>query len=138
MEEELLPLKDRLNLETARITWSELERYFASGKVIHVAATLDLIEVATSIAEDNAAAVKQWMEAQQVDVLNDATALQWVEQQPDNLWAVVLAPWVVVEGRCKPYIFLAGLAAAFGLTVVKPRIDQSCIPPRYHLSFAAG
>jgi len=46
MEEELLPLKDRLNLETARITWPELERYFASGKVIHVAATLDLIEVA--------------------------------------------------------------------------------------------
>ncbi|MEN9423895.1 MAG: hypothetical protein RL122_1278 [Pseudomonadota bacterium] len=99
MEEELLPLKDRLNLETARITWSELERYFASGKVIHVAATLDLIEVATSIAEDNAAAVKQWMEAQQVDVLNDATALQWVEQQPDNLWAVVLAPWVLVQAR---------------------------------------
>ncbi|MBO0611937.1 DUF2288 domain-containing protein [Thiothrix fructosivorans] len=99
MEEELLPLKDRLNLETARITWSELERYFASGKVIHVAATLDLIEVATSIAEDNAAAVKQWMEAQQVDVLNDATTLQWVEQQPDNLWAVVLAPWVLVQAR---------------------------------------
>ena len=99
MEEELLPLKDRLNLETARITWPELERYFASGKVIHVAATLDLIEVATSIAEDNAAAVKQWMEAQQVDVLNDATALQWVEQQPDNLWAVVLAPWVLVQAR---------------------------------------
>lgn len=97
--EELLPLKDRLNLETARITWPELERYFASGKVIHVAATLDLIEVATNIAEDNAAAVKQWMEAQQVDVLDDATALQWVEQQPDNLWAVVLAPWVLVQAR---------------------------------------
>jgi hypothetical protein len=99
MEEELLPLKDRLNLETARITWAELERYFASGKVIHVAANLDLIEVATSIAEDNAIAVKQWMTAQQVDVLSDATALQWVEQQPDNLWAVVLAPWVVVQAR---------------------------------------
>jgi len=99
MEEELLPLKDRLNLETARITWPELERYFASGKVIHVAATLDLIEVATNIAEDNAAAVKQWMVAQQVDVLDDATALQWVEQQPDNLWAVVLAPWVLVQAR---------------------------------------
>ncbi len=99
MEEELLPLKDRLNLETARITWPELERYFASGKVIHVAATLDLIEVATSIAEDNAVAVKQWMTTQQVDVLSDATALQWVEQQPDNLWAVVLAPWVVVQAR---------------------------------------
>ena len=99
MEEELLPLKDRLNLETARITWPELERYFANGKVIHVATTLDLIEVATSIAEDNATAVKQWMEAQQVDVLSDATALQWVEQQPDNLWAVVLAPWVLVQAR---------------------------------------
>jgi hypothetical protein len=99
MDEELLPLKDRLNFETARITWAELERYFASGKVIHVAANLDLIEVATSIAEDNAVAVKQWMTAQQVDVLSDATALQWVEQQPDNLWAVVLAPWVVVQAR---------------------------------------
>lgn len=99
MDEECLPLRDRLNLETARITWPELERYFAGGNVIHVASALDLIEVATGMAEDNAPAIKQWMTAQQVGLLNDATALQWVTNQPDNLWAVVVAPWVLVQQR---------------------------------------
>ena len=97
--EELLPLRDRLNLQTARITWPELERYFAGGKVIQVTPELDLIDVAACIAEDEATQLKNWIDNQQVGQLNDDTALQWAAQQPDNLWAVVIAPWVLVQER---------------------------------------
>lgn len=97
--EKALPLRETLNLETARITWPELERFFASGKLIHVSSTLDLVEVAACIVEDNALRLQQWMETQEVKHLADDTAKQWVKQQPDNLWAVVVAPWVLVQER---------------------------------------
>ncbi len=97
--EEALPLRDRLNLETARIGWRELERYFAGGKVIQVAPTLDLVEVATCMAQDNANTLKQWLDAQQVGQLSDDMAQDWASRQPENLWAVVVAPWVLVQER---------------------------------------
>lgn len=100
--EEMLPLRDRLNLETARITWPELERYFAGGKVIQVEAGLDLVDVAACFAEDNAAQLKNWLQSKQVYPLTDATALQWVQTSPQNLWAVVIAPWVLVQERAAP------------------------------------
>lgn len=100
--EEMLPLRDRLNLETARIAWPELERYFAGGKVIHVAPELDLVEVAACMVEDKAAAIRQWLLANQLGQLSDDQARQWAQQQPDNLWAVVIAPWVVVQQRTTP------------------------------------
>ncbi len=99
MLEEALPLRDRLNLETARISWKELERYFAGGKVLHIAPELDLIEVAACISEDNANAVQNWVATQQLRHLTDDTAKQWVEENPDNLWAIVVAPWVLVQQR---------------------------------------
>lgn len=97
--EEALPLRDRLNLQTARIGWLELERHFAGGKVIHIDATLDLIEVATCIAEDNIHKLQQWLEVKQVEQLHDETAINWADHHPDNLWAVVVAPWVLVQER---------------------------------------
>ncbi|MDD5391376.1 MAG: DUF2288 domain-containing protein [Thiothrix sp.] len=96
--EEALPLTDRLNLETARITWPELERYFAGGRVIHVVAALDLIEVAAGFAADNSTAVQQWLSTQQISKLSDDNARDWVDRQPE-LWAVVVAPWVLVQER---------------------------------------
>lgn len=99
MDEESLPLRERLNLETARIHWRELERYFASGKVIQVNTELDLIDVAVCLAEDQVQPLKAWMAAQQVQLLPDETAKTWAEQLPDDLWAVVVAPWVLVQAR---------------------------------------
>lgn len=97
--EEALPLRERLNLETARITWPELERYFAGGRIIHVDSDMDLVEVAVCIVEDNAKQIKQWMATGQIRSLADETAKHWVKAQPDNLWAVVVAPWILVQER---------------------------------------
>lgn len=99
MEEEILPLHTRMNLETARIAWPELERHFAGGKVILVAPELDLVQAATCIVKDDSQQVKAWMEAQQIGQLDDATAKRWAKEQPQNLWAVVVAPWVLVQER---------------------------------------
>lgn len=101
MEDTLLPLHTRMNLETARISWPELERHFASGKVILAATELDLVEVATRIVQDDGAQVKSWMRTKQLGQLSDAIAKRWVKEQPGNLWAVVVAPWVLVQERAE-------------------------------------
>jgi hypothetical protein len=98
MDEFELPLKTRLNLETARITWKELGFFFARGRVIEVIAAIDLIEVASALANDDAQQVSDWLNAEQVRVLPDAVAKEWAADDSD-LWAVVLAPWVVVQKR---------------------------------------
>lgn len=98
MDEHALPLKTRLNLETGRITWKELGFFFAKGRILQVIATMDLIEVASALANDEAQQVANWLNTQQLQVLPDATAKEWA-MDDTHLWAVVVAPWVVVQKR---------------------------------------
>ena len=99
MDEAFLPLRDRLNLETARIEWAALQRFFAAGRVLQVRSDIDLVEVAINFVEDKTEAIQAWMQAKQLQPVNDATARHWVATNPDNLWAVVVAPWVLVQQR---------------------------------------
>jgi len=89
-------LSEKLNLETAQIRWHDLQRYFASGNAISVDPSLDLIQVATQISEDNAVQIKEWMQNGLLDVVKDQQASEWYEQ--DTLvWALVIKPWVLVQ-----------------------------------------
>jgi len=86
----------KVNLETARIGWRELQRFFASGAAICVSGELDLVEVAYQVSEDNKEQVKAWMDAGQVARVTDAQALAWFEADAD-MWAVVVSPYVFVQ-----------------------------------------
>lgn len=88
----------KLAAETARVQWKEIERLYAAGKVIEVAASLDLVDVATAFAADDKASVRDWMQAEQVGLLRDETAIGWAGGA-DNLWGVVVSPWVLVQQR---------------------------------------
>ena len=85
-----------MHAETARVNWQELEVHFARGVVISVASELDLVEVAVGLANDDKAAVERWVTAGQVEHLGVETARDWSDRDPE-LWAVVVAPWVVVQ-----------------------------------------
>ncbi len=86
----------KMNLETARIGWKELQRFFASGGAIYVSGELDLVEVAFQVAEDNKQQVMAWMEAGHVARVTDEQALAWYEADAD-MWAVVVSPYVLVQ-----------------------------------------
>ncbi|MDH5650021.1 MAG: DUF2288 domain-containing protein [Gammaproteobacteria bacterium] len=88
--------RGKINLETARISWPELQRQFASGHLIYVAKDMDLVEVAWECAQDNAALLRDWMSAGNVARVSDDQARQW---QQDNtwFWAVVVKPWVLIQ-----------------------------------------
>ncbi len=86
----------KMNLETSRISWRELQRFFASGAAIFVSKELDLVEVAYQISEDNKQQVKAWMDAGQVARVTDEQALAWYGADAD-MWAVVVSPYVLVQ-----------------------------------------
>jgi hypothetical protein len=95
-DEQLLYAK--LNGETARIPWRELQRYFASGLVIQVNEELDLVDVAARVAKDDTATVSQWMDENRLGKVADEQAQAWLEADT-QVWAVVVRPWILVQHR---------------------------------------
>lgn len=96
--EEELDLRTRLNLETGRIGWKEIEMLFARGMVMYVAPHLDLVEVAALTAENDTGKIKVWADQQLVGALTAEQARDWQSRNPE-LWAVVVAPWAFVQER---------------------------------------
>ncbi len=91
-------LREKLMCETARIEWSTLQPFFARGQLIRVSAHMDLVDVAVCIAEDDKDQLANWMAAGSVGQANEEQAMDWQERDPE-LWAVVVAPWVLVQER---------------------------------------
>ncbi|HVL75814.1 MAG TPA: DUF2288 domain-containing protein [Noviherbaspirillum sp.] len=89
-------LRAKLNGETSRMPWHELQRFFAGGSMIVVDDTLDLVEVALRIARDDKAAVAAWLEQGKIARASDEHARGWTEADA-SLWAVVVKPWVLVQ-----------------------------------------
>ena len=84
--------------QTARIPWRELQTHYARGSVVLVEAELDLVEVAVQLGLDNTARFQQWIDSGQVAAPDDDRARSWY-QDDRELWAVVAAPWVLVQER---------------------------------------
>lgn len=89
-------LRTRLNAETGTIEWAGLERHFARGSVVKVSASLDLLEVAARMVRDDASAIRDWIADGALARATDADARAWGERRP-VFWAVVAAPWVLVQ-----------------------------------------
>ena len=87
-----------INAQTARIGWPELARHFARGNVVIVAVDNDLVEVATGLVTNDQAAIEKLIEAGLMRRASDADAKQWNDQNSE-FWAVVIAPWVLVQER---------------------------------------
>ena len=86
----------RINAETAKIAWRELQRFFAQGNAILVSPDLDLVDVAWEISRDNRATIEDWMAAEKVGQVTDAQAIEWLEANA-LVWCVVVRPWVLVQ-----------------------------------------
>lgn len=89
-------LETRLNLETGRISWRELQPFFARGQTIHVAPELDLIRVARDFVDDRAEQVQDWMSRGLVGEVSADQARHWIDTDAD-MWALVIKPWVLVQ-----------------------------------------
>ncbi|MGV6859661.1 MAG: DUF2288 domain-containing protein [bacterium] len=98
MLDEAAEIRHNLNTETAPIAWSELERHFARGAVIHVDGSLNLLDVGVAFTKDDQMRVKGWLNGGEVGPLSTELAKDWASEER-NLWAVVIAPWILVQDR---------------------------------------
>jgi hypothetical protein len=89
-------VRQKLNQDTAKIKWGALHEHQQIECVIAVSAELDLIDVAYEFTFDNHDQVKAWMEQEQIMKVSDEQAQQW-KTEDRELWAVVVAPWVLVQ-----------------------------------------
>ena len=89
-------LRAKLNLETSKIAWKELQRFFANGTALAVSTDMDLGEVAFQMAEDNGVEIQQWATAGKLGKVSDEQAGEWLADDV-SVWAVVVSPWVLVQ-----------------------------------------
>ena len=86
----------RLNSETAKIDWHELQKHYALGNVLAVAEGGDLIQVAIALHQDNSAQIQQWLDEKVVLEVSDQQALAWYESNT-TVWALVIQPFILVQ-----------------------------------------
>ena len=89
-------LRIKINRETARLPWSELEKHFAQGNVVYVSAELDLVDVAVRISHDDKESISRWMADGKVAKVSDVQAETWAGAGA-QLWASVVSPFVLVQ-----------------------------------------
>lgn len=89
-------IRERFEQEMAPIAFMELQKHFAKGIIIHVSGDLDMIEVAIKLHEDDATAIKCWMDEEKIIRAHDEHAKKWLDDET-ILMAVTAAPWVLVQ-----------------------------------------
>lgn len=90
--------KAKICLETAKIPWRELQRFFAAGKVYKVDAELDLTAVALGLSRDDRDCVQDLIRQKKLTTVSDSQALRWYDEDI-QLWAVVVKPFVLVQEK---------------------------------------
>jgi len=93
---ETLSTKDKLNLETAKIEWKDLQVFFAQGKLLIVEPSSDLVEVAGIIADNSLDKLESLIAKSQVSFATPS----WIRescQETTLLWAVVVSPYVIAQ-----------------------------------------
>jgi hypothetical protein len=93
-------LRIKINLETARLPWAELERHFAQGTVVYVSEELDLVDVAVRISHDDKESIAAWMADGKVGKVTDVQAQTWA-QSDAMLWTSVVNPFILVQPEKK-------------------------------------
>ncbi|MBQ0719739.1 MAG: DUF2288 domain-containing protein [Gammaproteobacteria bacterium] len=89
-------LRAKLEGETAKMPWRELQHFFANGSAIYVAPALDLVEVAAEMSSNNETQISAWQSKGELGQISDALALEWYEANA-LMWSVVVRPWVLVQ-----------------------------------------
>jgi len=94
-------LRAKVNMETSRIHWKELQRFFAGGAAVAVSSKLDLVEVAFQMHSDNKAQFETWLTTGMLGKVTDEQATAWLAADAE-VWAVVVSPWVLVQEIQQP------------------------------------
>jgi len=91
-----IPLEQKLNMETAKLCWKELEIFFAKGNLLQIALGEDLIAVAKLISANDQSAIETLI----LDKKIEFATPEWIKNNCEpttELWTVVVAPYVLCQ-----------------------------------------
>ena len=88
--------QENINQETAKIEWSALQRFFASGDAVYISPEIDLVDAANAFSNDDKQQVSLWMASNKVQLVSDQQAEKWIKND-HIMWSVVIKPWVLVQ-----------------------------------------
>lgn len=91
-----LGIQQKINLETGRIEWMELQPHFARGAIINVDLDLDLVETAAAFIEDDSEQILKLLDKNKIWKPDLSEAERWYIGKQE-FWAVVVAPWVLIQ-----------------------------------------
>lgn len=89
-------LRADINNQTSRISWSELQRFFAGGWLIFVSPDINLLDVAVAFTLDDKEKVTHWLTSGEVAKVTDAQAKDWHTANA-SFWSTVVKPWVLIQ-----------------------------------------
>ena len=96
MTESLDELSTKLNTQTGKVSWPDIQRHFARGVVLVVGCQADLLNIAADIIRDNHAAVEDFLANEDLKKASIEDARSWQENDP-LFWSVVVAPWLLIQ-----------------------------------------
>ena len=90
-------LNEKLAQDVAEITWQDLLPHAKRDAVIVIQEELELLEVATAIAEDNTVSVQGWIGNQSISKPTAEQLTAW-NQTPQKLFAtLIVQPFVIIK-----------------------------------------
>jgi hypothetical protein len=89
-------LRANINNETSRISWNELQRFFAGGWLIFVSPDINLLDVAVAFSLDDKEQVTRWLTSGEVAKVTDVQAKDW-HTANTAFWSTVVKPWVLIQ-----------------------------------------
>ena len=95
-DQAVLSTEQKMNLETARIGWDALQRFFAKGVVVIVEPGTDLVKTAALCVDNDSGGIQEMIDRGAMRGAEIEDARRWNDDQAE-LWAVVVAPWVLVQ-----------------------------------------
>lgn len=95
-------LRTHLANEVHRVDWKPLAPHASRGGLVLVDSRLDLVEVAVAVAQDDAALVQRWMEAQQLRKPTAAQIETWQSDSEERFTVVIVQPYVLAQRDTGP------------------------------------
>ena len=83
--------------DLAEVCWRELKIHLQRDAIITVSTTLDIITVAEAVANDNKAAVAEWIENSQLGKPTEDQLKSWEENQEKSFRMLIVQPFILIQ-----------------------------------------
>ncbi len=90
-------LQEQLSKDVANVSWQDLLPHAKRDAVIVVADNMDLLDVATAIAEDNTVAVQKWIESKSIFKPSAEQLTNWNQAKETKFTTLIVQPFVIIK-----------------------------------------